>query len=199
MRDSFLILTFFVFGIILARLNLVPSFFLHQSLSQYVLWFFMFLAGVSIGCNPGLPQIVKGSRPGIFFLPAATTFGTFAGALCTAVICSIPAIDCLLIGSGFGYYSLSSIFITQFKGPDLGTISLLSNIIRELFAIVFMPLLVTTAGPFAAISAGGCASMDTVLPSVSHYAGSAFILPSLIHGMALDLTVPFWIMLFCSL
>lgn len=158
----------------------------------------MFLAGVGIGCNPGLPQIIRGAQPGIFFLPCATICGTFAGVLAIAAICSLPVVDCLLVGSGFGYYSLSSIFITQYKGPDLGTISLLSNIIRELFAIVLMPLLVAWAGPFAAISAGGCASMDTVLPSISRYAGPAFILPALIHGMALDLTVPFWIMLLCA-
>lgn len=198
MRDSFLILALFILGIILARFDAIPQLFLCADLSQYVLWFFMFLAGVSIGCNPGLPQIIRSARPGIFLLPCATIFGTFAGVLVIAVICSLPLIDCLLICSGFGYYSLSSIFISQYKGPDLGTISLLSNIIRELFAIVLMPILVACAGPLGAISAGGCASMDTVLPSVSRYAGPAFILPSLIHGMVLDFTVPFWIMLFCS-
>ena len=40
-------------------------------------------------------------------------------------------------GSGFGYYSLSSIFITEYKGAELGTIALLSNISREIITLLF--------------------------------------------------------------
>lgn len=50
--------------------------------------------------------------------------------------------DFLAVGSGFGYYSLSSIFITEYRGAELGTIALLANIVRELIVLLCAPLLV---------------------------------------------------------
>ena len=35
--------------------------------------------------------------------------------------------DCLAVDSGFAYYSLSSIFITEYRGAELGTIALLAK------------------------------------------------------------------------
>ena len=46
----------------------------------------------------------------------------------------------MAVGAGFGYYSLSSIFITEYKGPELGTIALLSNITREIITLLFAPV-----------------------------------------------------------
>lgn len=64
-------------------------------------------------------------------------------------------ICCMFGGIGFGYYSLSSIFITEYKGTELGTIALLSNIVREMITLLLSPLLVKVAGPLAPIAAGG--------------------------------------------
>lgn len=64
-------------------------------------------------------------------------------------------ICCMFGGIGFGYYSLSSIFITEYRGAELGTIALLSNIVREMITLLLSPLLVKVAGPLAPIAAGG--------------------------------------------
>lgn len=64
-------------------------------------------------------------------------------------------ICCMFGGIGFGYYSLSSIFITEYKGTELGTIALLSNIVREMITLLLSPLLVKVAGPLAPIAARG--------------------------------------------
>ncbi|MCL2727650.1 MAG: lysine exporter LysO family protein [Bacteroidales bacterium] len=71
-------------------------------------------------------------------------------------------LDSMAIGSGMGYYSLSSVLISHSKGAELGSISLMSNILRELITLFFAPILVRTFGKLAPISAGGVTSMDII-------------------------------------
>ena len=71
------------------------------------------------------------------------------------------------VGAGFAYYSLSSVFITQYKGAELGTVALMANIMRELITLLFAPLLVRWISPLAPISCGGASTMDTTLPIIT--------------------------------
>ncbi|MDE5879289.1 MAG: lysine exporter LysO family protein, partial [Desulfovibrio sp.] len=107
--------------------------------------------------------------------------------------------DCLAVGAGCAYYSLSSVFITQYRGEELGTVALLANIFRELFTLVFTPLLVRLMGAPAPIMCGGASTMDTTLPGITRAAGTLWTFPSIVHAMVLDFSVPFWVTLFCSL
>ena len=109
------------------------------------------------------------------------------------------ALDCMAVGAGFGYYSLSSIFITEYKGPELGTIALLSNIMREIIALLCAPLLVKYFGQLAPISVGGATTMDTTLPIITGYSGKEFIIISIFHGFVVDFSVPFLVTFLCSI
>lgn len=198
MRDSVFILLAFLCGLFLARADLAPAFIEAQDTSLWLLWIFMFMAGLSIGADKKLSEIMRTLSPRVLFLPLATTIGTFAGACVAALFLALSLADCLAVGAGFGYYSLSSIFISQYKGPELGTIALAANILRELFTLLFTPLLVRYIGPAAAVACGGCTTMDTTLPVIMRYAGSAWVLPAIAHAVLLDFSVPFWVTLFCS-
>lgn len=129
---------------------------------------------------------------------------TILGTLSAAAAISLlfphrSAADCMAIGAGFGYYSLSSIFITEYKGPELGTIALLSNIMREIITLLCAPLLVRWFGNLAPISAGGATTMDTTLPIITRFAGQPFVVVSVFHGFVVDFSVPFLVTFFCSL
>ena len=133
-------------------------------------------------------------------LPVGTLLGTLAGALAAALLLhGRSATDCLAVGSGFGYYSLSSIFITEYKGAELGTIALLSNIVREMFTLLLSPLLVKVAGPLAPIAAGGVTSMDTTLPIIMDSSGKHYAVVSLFHGFVLEFSIPFIVTFWCTL
>ena len=115
--------------------------------------------------------------------------------------------DCLAVGSGFAYYSLSSILITQLKEPligaqlaaELGTIALMANILRELFALLGAPLFVRYFGRLAPICAGGATTMDTTLPIITRCCGNEQVFVSIFHGILVDFSVPFLVSFFCSL
>jgi len=107
--------------------------------------------------------------------------------------------ECMAIGAGFGHYSLSSIFITEYKGPELGTIALLSNIMREITALLGAPLLVKYFGKLAPISVGGATTMDTTLPIITRCSGKEFVIISIFHGFVVDFSVPFLVTFLCSI
>ncbi len=138
--------------------------------------------------------------PRLMLLPVMTIMGT----LCATAIASLgmphrSLADCLAVGSGFGYYSLSSILITQYQGPELGTVALLANIVREVITLLGAPLLVRYFGPLSPISCGGATTMDTTLPIITRSSGEDFVILSLFHGFLVDFSVPFLVTFFCTL
>ncbi|CAK7013456.1 MAG: Lysine exporter LysO [Desulfovibrio sp.] len=199
MNGSLMILFFFGAGVLLARLGVVPDYFIEHDMTLYVLWALMLLVGISMGADRRLGEMLRTLRPRVLLLPLATTVGTFAGTALASLFLVYSAAECMAVGSGFAYYSLSSIFITQYKGPELGTIALISNIARELMTLLFTPLLVRFMGPTAAISCGGASTLDTTLPVITRYAGKQWIFISIVHALVLDFSVPFWVTFFCGI
>ena len=199
MKGSLIILFFFCSGVVLARLGLVPTYLLEHDCTVYALWLLMLLVGISIGSDRRLGEILRTLRPRVLLLPLATTVGTFAGTALVSLFLTYSVSECMAVGAGFAYYSLSSIFISQYKGPELGTIALISNIARELITLLLTPLLARYLGPLIPISCGGASTMDTTLPVITRYCGKEWIFVSIVHAMILDFSVPFWVIFFCTL
>lgn len=199
MKGSLIIISFFVIGVLLGRFVELPGFVTANDPTLYALYVLMFLVGISIGSDKKALQALKQQNLKIILVPAATIAGTLAGsALISLVLQGRSLTDCLAVGSGFGYYSLSSIFITQYKGAELGTIALVSNIIRELITLLAAPLLVRYFGKLAPISVGGATTMDTTLPIITRYSGKEFVVVSIFHGISVDFCVPFLVTFFCT-
>ncbi|MEG1581009.1 MAG: lysine exporter LysO family protein [Bacteroidaceae bacterium] len=200
MKGSILIVAFFMVGSLCGAFHLFPLYITNSHISYYVLCALMFSVGISIGNNPQSLRDFRALNPRLALLPVMTIIGTLAGSLVVSLFLTHRSLtDCLAVGSGFGYYSLSSIFITEYKGAELGTIALLSNISREIITLLFAPLLVRWFGNLAPISAGGATTMDTTLPVITRYAGPPFVVVSIFHGMVIDFSVPFLVTFFCSI
>lgn len=200
MRGSLIIVSFFVLGCLCGIFHLIPYDFSDSRLSYYALCALMFCVGLSIGNDPNTLKSFKSLNPRLILLPVTTILGTLAGcALVSLFMGNRSATDCMAVGSGFGYYSLSSIFITEYKGAELGTIALLSNIMREITALLCAPFLVKYFGKLAPISVGGATTMDTTLPIITRYSGKEFVIVSIFHGFVVDFSVPFLVTLFCSI
>lgn len=200
MKGSLIIVGFFVLGIIVGLCHFVPQGFLDSDVSYYALCALMFCVGISIGCDTSVLKSFRKVNPRLMFLPVMTIVGTLAGCAAASLVLGHRQLtDCLAIGSGFGYYSLSSIFITEYRGPELGTIALLANICREILTLLCAPLLARYFGKLAPISVGGATSMDTTLPIITRASGEQFIIVSIFHGFSVDFSVPFLVTFFCSL
>lgn len=199
MKGSLIIVSFFILGTLCGLYHLIPYDFSQSRLSFYALCALMFCVGVGIGNDPKTLKSFRSLNPRLLFLPLMTIVGTLAGcAVASLFLSHRSAADCMAVGAGFGYYSLSSIFITEAKGPELGTIALLSNILREITALLCAPLLVRYFGKLAPISVGGATTMDTTLPIITRCSGQEFVIVSIFHGFVIDFSVPFLVSFFCT-
>lgn len=200
MKGSLIIVGFFIAGIIVGLLDVVPQALVESDVSYYALCLLMFCVGVSIGSDTSVLKSFRKVNPRLMVLPLMTILGTLAGCAAVSLLLGHRQLsDCLAIGSGFGYYSLSSIFITEYRGAELGTIALLANICREILTLLCAPLLAKYFGKLAPISVGGATSMDTTLPIITRSSGEDFIIVSIFHGFCVDFSVPFLVTFFCSL
>jgi uncharacterized membrane protein YbjE (DUF340 family) len=207
MKGSLLIVGFFVAGSfsgwLLSRWNITIT----TGITLYVLYLLMFQVGISIGSDKKLKDILTGIRPKLLLVPLATITGTLGfSALVSLAITRWSLVDCLAIGSGFAYYSLSSVLITELReasygiqtATELGTIALIANIMREIMALLGAPLFVKYFGRLAPVCAGGATTMDTTLPIITRYSGKEFVFIAIFHGILVDLSVPFFVSFFCS-
>ena len=71
----------------------------------------------------------------------------------------------LALSSGYGWYSLSGIVMTDAYGAIWGSVALLNDLLREFLALMFIPLLMRKY-PSTAVGLGGVTSMDFTLPVI---------------------------------
>ena len=200
MKGSLIIVGFFTLGVLCGVFNWIPSAYLSDDLSFYALCGLMFSVGLSIGHDPQTIRNFRALNPRLMWLPVCTILGTLSAAALVSLLFPYRTTpECMAIGSGFGYYSLSSIFITEYKGAELGTVALLSNIAREIMTLLGAPLMVRWFGHLAPISSGGATTMDTTLPIITQYTGQQFVIVSIFHGFVVDFSVPFLVTFFCSI
>ena len=146
MKGSLSVILFFCVGCVMGAFNKFQ--FDTHTVSMYILYALMLQVGISIGSNKNLKAIVSHLHPKMLLIPLGTIIGTLLfSALASLLLRQWSVFDCMAVGSGFAYYSLSSILITQFKEPsiglqlatELGTIALLTNIFREMMALLGTP------------------------------------------------------------
>ena len=200
MKGSLIIVGFFVLGIAVGLWHVVPQEVLDSDISYLALCALMFCVGIGIGRDTEMLKSFRKVNPRLMLLPLVTILGTWAGCAAVSLVLGHRQLsDCLAIGSGFGYYSLSSIFITEYRGAELGTMALLANIFREILTLLCAPLLVRYFGKLAPISVGGATTMDTTLPIITRCSGQDLVIVSIFHGFCVDFSVPFLVTFFCSL
>lgn len=200
LRGSLVIVAFFVAGCLTGLFAVVPFDVAGSRASTYVLYALMCCVGITLGNDTSLAGRVRRLDPRLALLPVMTAVGTLAGAaLSTPLLSPLVAGDTLAVGAGFGYYSLSSIFIADFRGAELGTVALLCNVMREIFTLLAAPLVARWFGPLAAVSIGGATTFDTTLPVITQAVGKPYAVVSVFHGCVLDFSVPFLVTFFCTL
>ena len=199
MKGSLIIVAFFAAGILCGRADVLPQWVSSSTVSMTALCALLLCVGMGIGSNPDMKSEFRSLNPRVALLPLATILGSWAGAAIAFLVLQRTLTDCLAISSGFAYYSLSSIFLTEYRGIELGTIALVANLVREAITLLGTPLLARIFGPLAPISAGGATTMDTTLPIITHPCGQRFTILAIFHGFIVDFSVPFLVTFWCMM
>ncbi len=184
-----------ILGIFVGRFAHYP---IPSNLSWVVLMFLIFFAGVNIGAEENVLKKLSKTIKRSIILVILTILGTYLGAVIISFFIPISLKESVLAASGFGWYSLSAIMISNLYSPYLASISFIANVLRESMGIIFIPL-VSKFSPYGAISMGGSPSMDTLLGIVAKSNDRETTLISFGHGVILSLITPFIISLIFSL
>ena len=156
--------------------------------SKIVLIILLFLVGIQLrGNNISIKQILLnkiGLTTSILVI-ISSLFGGFVA----SYLLDLPAKTAMAMSSGFGWYSLSGILMTEAHGAVIGSITFLNDILRELCAIILLPILIKR---FRLTSLGICAatSMDFTLPMLQKGGGITMVPPAIVQGFLLTLIMP---------
>lgn len=197
MRSIFIIVSVFILGVVAAAILGLPTWLNTTKISDYLLYTLIVVAGVSIGADKSFKRLFQPVSIAFAAFPFVVIMGSLLGSLLGGfLLTNIDIKESLAIGSGLGYYSLSSIIISKASGEALGTVALLANLIREVLTLLLAPFLVKLFGPLSNIAAGGATSMDTTLPIVVKFSGKQYALLSIYNGVVLSVLVPVLVSLF---
>ena len=166
--------------------------------SDVMLAILIFSVGIDIGQNR---EVFKGLRRIGFralLIPAAEIVGTLIPGTLAGMALGFPMNVSAGISAGFGWYSLSAVMLTDLVSPQVGTIAFLSNIFREIIAIILIPLLAKYVGKYTAIAPAGATSMDTTLSIVKKYTSDEVAVVSILNGVLLTALVPVLVTVFCG-
>jgi len=192
MKFSLVLAGLFILGVVIGANGFAPAFLLIDGVSMQLVRLLLLLVGLGMGLDPLFFTTLRQVNLRMLLVPLGIAVGSVLGAGVVAL--SLPGIslqDGSVVGAGLGYYSLSSILIGQMRGPELGVVALISNILREVSTLLLTPLLVRMGGKLAPVASAGATSSDTTLPIIQQYTDATTTLIAMINGLVLTLLVPF--------
>ena len=207
MKGSLIVATIFIAGIVIGISDTTIPSYIPAELSEWLLYALIIQIGITLGYEGNLRKVIKSISLRSMLLPMGTIGGTLLfSAIAGAIIGGWNILDYIAVGSGLGYYSLSSVLIIDLKSTDigiqaatkLGMFALIVNIIREMTALVCGPWLAKTFGKYAPTAAAGVTSMDVTLPMILRCSGQEMFPIAIMHGVVLELCVPLLVTFFAS-
>jgi uncharacterized membrane protein YbjE (DUF340 family) len=155
-------------------------------------WWSVVVLCVLIGLDLGsgdLKTRLRETGLGVLRVPCAVVLGSLGGGLALSVWLGpvAPA-----AAAGFGWYSLAGPLVTQSMGAEAGAVAFLANLMRELVALLVIPIVVAhrPAGPALGAAIAGAPAMDTALPFLARYGGGEAALVGLVSGAAVSVLAP---------
>ena len=149
----------------------------------------LFFVGIDIGRQKNVLSSIKTLGLKILFVPFGIIVGGVLGGVFAGVILNMPLKEAGAIGSGLGWYSLSSMMLINYS-TELSTLAFLSNVIREIIGLILVPVVAKHIGYIESVSVCGATAMDTALPVISRATDSQTSIIAFISGVISTISVP---------
>ncbi|MBI9012826.1 MAG: lysine exporter LysO family protein [Clostridiales bacterium] len=183
-------------GMTLLPQSIAPHMDMFTTIALNILILFV---GIDIGMNKHIFKDVKKHGLLLIIIPFSIVIGSIIGGLVTSIIIDYDTNISLAISAGFGWYSLSGILLTKLDSAEIGAIAFLTNVFREVFAVLTIPFIARYLNKYTTIAPAGATSMDTMLPIVSRYTNPEIVVISFFNGVVLSSLVPILVPFFYSL
>ncbi|PWL94987.1 MAG: hypothetical protein DBY08_00930 [Clostridiales bacterium] len=146
--------------------------------------------GIDLGIEGTVADNFKAVGLRIFAIPLAIIVGTLSAAFIMSFFLDLTVREALAIGAGFGWYTLAPGIIMEAGHMTASAVCFLHNVMRELFAILLIPLVAKKIGYVETVGMPGSAAMDVCLPIVEKATRSDIAVYSFISGAILSILVP---------
>lgn len=163
---------------------------------EYTLYLLLFLIGIQLRHSGMSMKDMMLNRQGLFVAVVVVISALLAGCV-NAYLLDLPIKTALAMASGFGWYSLSGILMTENYGPVIGSAAFFNDLARELVAILFIPTLISRHRA-TALGLCGATSMDFTLPILQRTGGLEIVPAAIVHGFVLSLLVPILMAFFAA-
>ena len=146
--------------------------------------------GITVGANKLVFKKLKEFNLRILYIPLGIVVGSLLFGSIAGVLMGMPLHTSAAISSGLGWYSLSGIMMQDLAGAQIGTMTFLSNVFREIFSFVLIPLIATRFGHYTAIAPAAATSEDTTLPILMKYTSEEVAVVAVLNGVICSIAVP---------
>ena len=171
---TFLIVIAVVLGMLAGRFVLPAAVTAHcGTVISFGLYLLLFMVGMDMGKQGTLLADIKTAGFQVLLVPVAVCAGSLAFAALAGLFLPLGVKDSM------APYSLS-----------VSAVAFLSNVMREIFAIITIPIVAKYVGYVECASLPGAAAMDTVLPVVVGATHERITIYSFTSGVVLSLAVP---------
>lgn len=184
-----------LFGLFIFPVNMATYMSTFISIGLCILLFFV---GIDIGRQENIYKKVKELGLKVLLVPLMIALGSIIGSMFGGAILGMPINQAGAIGAGFGWYSLSAIELAK-HSAQLGTLAFITNVCREIIAIIIIPIIAKYIGKLESIAPAGATAMDTTLPIISKATDGNVAVISFITGVSLSLLVPILVPFFMIL
>ncbi len=167
----------------------------HHDAGLYALMLLVFSVGMLLRGNYIALKSVLLNRYGMQISAVMMLSSAVAGVVFSWLIPDVSTNKGLALSAGYGWYSLSGIMMTQAYGATWGSVALLNDLLREFFALAFIPLLMSRSMA-AAIGVGGATSLDFTLPIIQKSGGLAAVPIAISFGFVVNVLSPLLMALF---
>lgn len=173
----------------LSPLQLAPVDWLAES-SDAILDALVFFVGISVGASKGILSKVRSYHVKALVIPFGIVVGSLVGGLAASVLCGYqPAVGCAVAG-GLGWYSLSGVMLTDLVGAQVGSVTFLSNLLRELVSFFSIPFIARRLNFLTCIAPAGATSEDTTLPMLVKCTNEETVVLAVVNGVVCSAVVP---------
>lgn len=153
------------------------------------LFLLLFFVGMDIRNNNEVFNQLRNMSKKILLLPIITILGSLIGGAIASYFISLSLGESIAISSGMGWYSFSAIELSKINA-HLGGVAFLSNVLRELSAILFIPFIAKKIGSYESVATAGATAMDSVLPVINKSNPPDVAIIAFYSGLVITVIVP---------
>lgn len=150
----------------------------------------MFLCGIDLGKQGDIFKRIKNIGIKAFALPVLCVFGSIIGGFVSGfLISSLNPVEGVVAASGLGWYTLAPFYVEP-HNLELSAITFLTNVMREFFGLIIIPIVAKKIGYLETSVVAGAPAMDVCLPVIEKSTNAEITICSFMIGVILSAVVP---------